>query len=269
MRRAVTAAVMAVFCALGARAGADVWDEGPGNDNTSNDTANELIHGSDQVHDLAGQVGNTVADVDWFRLQVPFNSSFEVVVDELAGGIGGPGSAPIVELAQITPTSTSFIPATTATAFGSARRIAYSYAEPASAGEKTYFVRVRGAACGAACTASSRYRIRMVDTTLRVARFNTTGGQSTVLVLQNPTNAVQALSIYAFGANGTQVGAFVTSLQPREVAALNLASAGLTNQVGGLQILNVAPHGALSGKTVQLDPATGFVFETAADYRTR
>jgi hypothetical protein len=253
----------------GVPARADVWDETAQNDDTSESTVNELMHGSDQVHDLAGQAGNTVADVDWFRLQVPFNSSFEVLVDELAGGIGGPGAAPIVELAEITPTATSFILATPVTGFGSARRIASSYAESPTTGEKAFFVRVRGAACGAGCTAASRYRIRMVDTTLRVARFNTTGGQTTVLVLQNPTNAVQGLSIYAFGANGDQLGGFVTFLRPREVAAMNLASSGLANQAGGLQVLNIAPYGSLTGKTVQLDPATGFVFETPADYRAR
>jgi hypothetical protein len=268
MRRPVVALLVAV-CALCARARADVWDETAQNDNAAESTVNELLHGSDQVHDLAGQAGNTIPDVDWFRLQVPFNSSFEVMVDELAGGIGGPGVAPIVELAEITPTSTSFIPAAPVTAFGSARRIAYSYAESPTAGEKAYFVRVRGAACGATCTAASRYRIRMVDTTLRLARFNTTGGQSTVLVLQNPTNQVQGLSVYAFGANGDQVGGFVTFLRPREVAAMNLSTFGLANQAGGLQMLNIAPYGALTGKAVQMDPATGFVFETAADYRAR
>jgi hypothetical protein len=269
--RSVAAVVMAAACmgAVGARA--DVWDDGPANDDTSDGTVNELLHGSDQVHDLAGRDGNTIADVDWFRLQVPLNSSFEVLVDELAGGIGGPGAAPKLELAEVTSAGPSFILAAPkpVTGFGSARRIAWSHAEPVSAGEKAYLVRVSGAACGAACTTSSRYRIRMVDTTLRVARFNTTNGQSTVLVLQNPTNETQGLSIYAFGANGDQVGGFVTFLRPKEVAAMNLSTFGLANQAGGLQILNIAPYGALTGKTVQMDPATGFVFETAAGYRER
>jgi hypothetical protein len=50
---------------------------------------------------------------------------------------------------------------------------------------------------------------------------------------------------------------------------MNLASFGLANQAGGLQVLHIAPYGSLTGKTVQLDPATGFVFETPADYRAR
>jgi hypothetical protein len=262
---------VAAVCALAAGARADVWDETAQNDDTLDVTVNELMHGSDQVHDLAGQAGNTVADVDWFRLQVPLNASFEVLVDDLAGGIGGPGAAPKVELAEVRASGPSFILAATkpVTAFGSARRIAWSHAEPATAGEKAYVVRVSGAACGAACTSASRYRIRMVDTTLRVARFNTTGGQSTVLVLQNPTNAVQGLSVYAFGTNGDQVGGFVTFLDPREVSAINLAAVGLANVAGGLQMLNVAPYGSLTGKAVQMDPATGFVFETPVAYRAR
>lgn len=129
------------------------------------------------------------------RLQVPFNSSFEVLVDELAGGIGGPGAAPIVELAElaeITPTSTSFVTAAPATAFGSARRIASSYADSPTTGEKENFVRAARPPC------------------------------------------------------------------PR----------GRTPR-GSSQILNNAPYGSLAGKTVQLDPATGFVFETPVDYRAR
>lgn len=79
----------------------------------------------------------------------------------------------------------------------------------------------------------------------------------------------RGLSIYVFGANGDQVGGFVTFLRAKEVAAMNLSTFGLANQAGGLQMLNIAPYGALTGKTVQMDPATGFVFETAAGYRER
>jgi hypothetical protein len=264
-------AVVAMACGLGAGARADVWDDGPTNDDTSEGTVNELLHGSDQVHDLAGRAGNTVADVDWFRLQVPLNTAYEVIVDEFAGGIGGPGSAPIVELVQFFSGGFGLVLATPVTDFGSARRIARSDAG-GTPGETAYYVRVRGAACGAGCTSAARYRIRMVDNTLRLARFNNTNGQSTVLVLQNPTNTTQVAVGYAFGAAGEPVGTVAIVLAPNAVVATDLSTAAggqLANESGGMQLLSAAPYGTLTGKAVQLDPATGFVFETAVEYRKR
>src|SRR5687768_10450890 len=67
---------------------ADVWDIQTENDNTV-DTENELVHGSDQLHDL-GQIGGA-ADQDWYRLsQKPF-SSYEIVVDSTSGDVQAAG----------------------------------------------------------------------------------------------------------------------------------------------------------------------------------
>ncbi len=58
---------------------ADVWDVQTQNDNTVA-TRNELIHGSEQFHDLAALPG-PAADEDWYRIsQKPF-SSYEIVAE--------------------------------------------------------------------------------------------------------------------------------------------------------------------------------------------
>src|SRR5882672_6242834 len=53
---------------------ADVWDVQTQNDNTVA-TENELVHGSDQLHDL-GALPGPMADEDWFRLRQRSFSSY-------------------------------------------------------------------------------------------------------------------------------------------------------------------------------------------------
>ncbi|MET0552480.1 MAG: hypothetical protein ABW221_05550 [Vicinamibacteria bacterium] len=65
---------------------ADVWDVQTQNDNTSA-TENELVHGSDQLHDL-GALAGPAADNDYYKLrQLPY-SSYEIVADATSGDIG-------------------------------------------------------------------------------------------------------------------------------------------------------------------------------------
>jgi hypothetical protein len=52
-------------------------------------------------------------------------------------------------------------------------------------------VRVTGA-CAAACGTDDVYRLRVYETTLRAARFNNSGPQTTVVVLQNPGDDLSA-----------------------------------------------------------------------------
>ena len=71
---------------VAAGAQADVWDVQTQNDNTPA-SENELVHGSDQLHDL-GALPGPAADNDWYQIsQKPF-SSYEVVVDATSGDIG-------------------------------------------------------------------------------------------------------------------------------------------------------------------------------------
>src|SRR6185503_20993402 len=52
------------------------------------------------------------------------------------------------------------------------------------------FIRVTGAgsSCTTACTTNAQYTIRMWETTGAIPRFNNSGAQLTVLLLQNPTD---------------------------------------------------------------------------------
>ena len=76
---------VAVLLSPAAAVRADVFDVQTPNDNTSANTENELIHRSEQFHDLASSGG--VADADWYRIGTKPYSSYEVVVDQTSANI--------------------------------------------------------------------------------------------------------------------------------------------------------------------------------------
>ena len=86
-RTAWPAPLLAALFAAGI-AQADVWDEQTQNDDGPGG-GNELVHGSDQVHDLGVRPG-PLPDEDWFPLSIKPYSSYEVVVDGTSGDIGPP-----------------------------------------------------------------------------------------------------------------------------------------------------------------------------------
>ena len=86
MPRLCIALLLAALGATVPAVRADVWDQGNDND-LGTDT--ELTHGLVQVHDLAAQAGGTVQDEDWYRLQIPEKTSWEVVLDGMTGGRAG------------------------------------------------------------------------------------------------------------------------------------------------------------------------------------
>src|SRR5262245_34771119 len=71
---------------------ADVWDLATDGDNACSATSdNELIHGSDQVHDL-GVLAGAAVDQDNFTLTSRAYSSYEAVIDGLTGDLDNGGN---------------------------------------------------------------------------------------------------------------------------------------------------------------------------------
>jgi hypothetical protein len=244
----------ALLCLAPPTTRADVWDLGTDNDNVSG-SDNELTHGLDQVHDLAAQAGGTIEDVDWYRFQIPYATSWEILLDGITGDVSNGGASPALELIGPDGTTVDAV-GTPLTSFGVARRLT-TY--PGSIPDYTSFVRVGAPVCALACTADDRYRIRVYETTLVVPRYNNGNGQVTALVLQNNTPVAVSGIAYAYGAAGVALGSFSFVTQPYEVKTINLATidAGLLNNTaGGLRLAHSAPYGQLTGKAVALEPAT-------------
>jgi hypothetical protein len=263
MREGFLKAVLAValICAP-AVARADVWDLGSDNDNDFG-SDNELVHGLEQVHDMAAQQGGTVEDVDWYRFNQQYNTSFEIVLDGLTGDVSNGTTSPALEL-LLDDATTVIGSSQGVTGFGTARSLR-GLQPTGTPGERVLYVRVSSPSCGLNCTASDQYRVRFYDTTCAVPRYNNANGQVTVLVLQNTTAQAVTGYVLALGPSGISLGGFPVNLLPYQVTTFNLAAVAngaLSNTSGGLLVMNDAPYGTLAGKAVALEPTTGFTFDT-------
>ena len=230
---------------------ADVWDIQTTNDN-GNQTENELVHGSDQLHDLGT---GTLPDQDWYTLgQKPF-SSYEAVADATSGDIG-PGLA----MDRVDAGGT-IITGSQPVGVGYTRSLRWANL---TANEiNTEFVRVASTACGTNCGPEDVYRIRFAETTYSIPRFNNFGTQVTVLLLQNPTNYGITGTIYFWDINGVQVGSQGFNLTGKNTLVLNTSTVPGANGIGGaVTVAHDGRYGDLSGKTVALEPATGFSFDS-------
>jgi hypothetical protein len=113
-------------------------------------------------------------------------------------------------------------------------------------------------------TALDTYDIRLRDTTYLLPRFNNSGTQVTILIVQNATAAAVTGTLYFRNAAGTLLYSQFLAFPAHGGAVFNTATAGaLVGQSGSMTLAHNGPYGALAGKGVSLEPATGFTFDTA------
>jgi hypothetical protein len=239
--------------ASGSAAMADVWDVQTDNDNEAATTENELVHGSDQLHDL-GTLSPSDADDDWYQIsQKPF-SSYEIVVDATSGDIG---TGLIVT--RTTSDGATVLQTSDAVGVGYSRSLRWDNSTATEV--NTQKIHVVSGSCTTDCGADDVYRLRAYETTYAVPRFNNTGSQVTVLLLQNPTNYPIAGTVYYWNAAGTQVGTSPINLAAKQLQVL-VTSTVAPAASGALTIAHNGRYGDLSGKTVALEPSTGFSFDS-------
>jgi hypothetical protein len=243
---------------------ADVWDVQSDNDNSSL-TDNELVHGTTQLHDL-GALAGPVADQDWYLMPQPPQSSWEVIVDGVSGDLGFSGLA-VDRIAADDVTVLQSAAAAVTGSFGYSR--ALRWAHTAATTEPENYIRVSGGACSTACGADDVYTIRARETTINVARWNQSGSQVTVLLTQNTTNRPVNATFFYYSAAGAllQTGN-LTGLAAKALNVFNLGGFGsLVGNSGHIVIAHDAGYGGLNVKTVALEPATGFSFDTPGVYK--
>jgi hypothetical protein len=251
---------VAIALLLAGNGGADVWDDQTVNDDTPA-TANEPVHGSDQVHDL-GAVAGPAADEDWYRLTIQPYSSYEVLVDGVSGDLGPP-----IQVDRLLADGTVFGSAVPV-GLGYARSMRFHNPNPFVVLDK--FLRVRSGGCTTTCTSADVYRLRFFETTCAISRFNNAGSQVTVLVLQNPTDGPITGTAYFWDQRGALVAPQPFTLPGRTVLVLDTTAVpGAAGQAGSITIGHDARYGELSGKTVALAPAEGFSFDSPMVHRPR
>lgn len=221
-----------------------------------------LGHGTARSGDLAAAGG--LATTDLYLVNQPPRTSWEVVVDETSGDIGN-GQGPAVErvandLATVLQPSSPVGP-------GPARSLRWR--NTTSLATDSY-VLVRSLACGSDCGPDDTYRVRAYETTVRVPRFNLSGGQVTVILVQNTTAAAVSGTAYYWSNAGVLLASQNFDVNARGVAAL--APAGipaLTGRSGSVTIAHTGPYGGVTGKGVAADTMTGATYDSPLTLRDR
>ena len=243
---------------------AGVTDLMPGN-NAATDVdlvttgVTELSHGSTRraTVDASGD--------RYFALRQQPGSSYEVVVDEVSGDLGDE-SAPV--RLQRLGAGLSVVGEGGPVGVAFARSLRWQ--TMGTSVQDSEAIRVRSAGCATDCGGDDVFRIRAYDTTYDVPRFNNAGSIS-VLILQNTAPGPVNGTVRFWSAGGTALAtASFSNLAPRGVYTLITPSIpGLGGQSGSITVTSDAPYGALAGKVVSVEPATGFSFDTPLRTRPR
>jgi hypothetical protein len=240
---------------LAAPAGADEWDESSKSDGNGF-TDNALYHGSQQVHDLGVQAG--IPDEDFYVVTVHPFSSYEFAVDSFTGDLDL-----AAEGLQRLSGETVLESAAVLSAGGA---LALRWSSGPGTADELNLVRVRGAGCGTSCSTSDTYRARFYETTYSVPRFNNSGSQVTVLLLQNATDRACVVTPFFMSATGAMIASAPASVAPHALLVVPTASVA-AGQSGSVRIPHTCGHGGLSGKAVAVEPSTGFAFDTPLQSR--
>jgi hypothetical protein len=225
-------------------------------DDTPGASRIELTHGSVLRADLAG------GTPDVYRIAQSPYASYEVVLDEAAGDLG-----PGLRLDRINGQATTVVQSAVPVGAGSALSLRW---QNSTAGSPLINepIRVSAPACGAGCGPDDTYRLRAYETTATIPRYNNGGGQTTFLFVQNASAVTVNGRIDFWSPTGNLVTSVpLGPLAPRRLFVLD--TSGPAAGSGSITIANTGPYGALTGKTVAVEPATGFSFDTPLVYRPR
>lgn len=218
----------------------------------------EASHGSSLRLDQAAAGGGT-KHLGMMQLA---RSSYEVVLDEASGDL-----VPGLRLDRVGPALSTVVQSSVPVSpLGGARSLRWqnSLSTPVS----NQFIRVGSGACGSACGPDDRYRLRVYETTYRIARFNTTNGQVTVLILENSSADTVPGTVWFWSTSGSLLGSTTFNLQPRQSTTINAGSvSGVAGRGGSITITHGGRHGSLAGKAVALEEATGYTFDTPMEPR--
>jgi hypothetical protein len=256
-KKAFAAALAAMAVSAGPVRAADPWELGADDTNVTQTT---IRHGERHVHDLEGVP--PAFDQDWMRVFSQARHSYEARVSGLYWD-NGCATAPCPRLARVNDGGTVLSPGfadlddvvTGSESAGQTVR----WTATVSGGEK---LRVTGDQL--LPLAAVPYTILFRDTTLLVPRWNSTGTQTTVVIVQNPRSATVTGLVHFYDAAGTLRQSVGLSVPAYGVQVLSTgALPALAGLSGSAQITHDGAYGGLTGKAVALEPATGFTFDTA------
>lgn len=218
----------------------------------------ELLHGSVVRTSLAPAAGGQ--DRDYYVLSAQPFASYELVVDETSG------DAVPLTVERVTSGGTI---AQSAVPVGVGGALSLRWRTSGTSVVTGEHLRVESAACGSSCGADDTYRLRFYETTLRATRFNNNNDQASVLILQNRSASPVGGTVFLWQTTGAPLTPSEEfTIGPHGTFVFNLAGA-FPGWSGSLTVAHDAPYGMLVGKTVALEPSTGFSFDTPLTPRPR
>jgi hypothetical protein len=222
-------------------------------DDTAGPADAELSHGARRAGRFDGVDGTP--GVDSYRLSQAARASYEVVVD------GASGDAMPVALERVAADGSTVLQAGVAVGVGRARSLRWQNTTTSTIANQT--VRVRSAACATGCGPEDVYRIRAYETTYAAARFNNNATQATSVLIQNATASAVSGRAYFWSTSGALLGSQAVDVPARGLVAIATPSvAGLAGQSGSITLAHNGPFGALTGKSVAVEPASGYSFDS-------
>jgi Calx-beta domain len=217
----------------------------------------ELAHGTALVRSLQGTAGQ-----ETFRLAQEPRASYEVVVDAASGDLSP------AALERLAADQSTVLQSSAAVGTGTGRRLAWQNTSAATVSNQA--LRVRSTGCTTACGADDTFRVRAWETTCSVPRFNNSGTQGTVLIVQNVTERAVGGRAYFWSAAGALLGSQAFTVNAHATFVLNTAAvSGVAGQGGSITVAHDGGYGALAGKAVALEPSTGFSFDSPMTSRVR
>jgi hypothetical protein len=220
----------------------------------------ELSHGSDRMTAFGpspGEGGHR------YRLSQKPYASYELVVDATSGDIGGGAAAPLA----VQRWTSDFQWLQTAEAVGGVEGIGYSRSLRWENGQGSavngQMLAVFTTSCLGSCDADDVYRVRLYETTYAIARFNQSGTQSTVVVLQNLSSRAVNGSMWFWSDAGQLLASQAFNVPARGLVSQALLSIpGLQGQSGSVTVTHDGGYGALAGKAASFEATTGYTFDT-------
>jgi hypothetical protein len=216
-------------------------------------TINDPRHGSIQVaHDF-----DSASDQDWIRINGRARRSYEARV--WSGGMPwqSPACPPsaCAQFDMVNSGGAVVIPgAPDGLPSGS---LAVRWAAGDTDG--TYLLRAQSSTGLTGLT----YDLAFFETTMFLPRFNNSGTQVTVVILQNTRPTPVGGHIHFYDAAGGPLHSQMITIQGNATLVFSTASVpALQNVSGSAQVAHTAGYGGLAGKAVALEPATGFTFDT-------
>jgi hypothetical protein len=239
------------------------------------------VHGSREVHDLEG-----TADLDYVIVDGVPRRSYEASLSTLRFfpvNLTRRNSED-VELQAGLPMAINSNRGTTGVLQGALAHSSrlLNWIEPGDVPSRTRFLRVDS--FDTPLPATSRYTLGLRETTLYCPRYNNTGGQATVLVVQtagpqenfeNPNGCTWVADFYdgaydesGHALNGTCEGSHTsnTALTPNGVRVVPTAAI-TPGTSGSIHIAHTCGYGKVQAKVVSVEPSTGFTFDTACSPR--